>query len=214
MSEAASRPAPGTPEFWDARFAGNDVAYGEAPNVFLTEMAARLPKGRAFAPADGQGRNGLWLAREGWQVESVDLSSVAVDRVAERAAAEGLPLSARVGDLVAEAPPEGAYDVVAVFYFHIPKAERAIAHANFVKALAPGGMLVIEGFSPAFAALPPEGRSHGPISHPDIMFTPDDLREEFAGLTPLLCEEADVMLAEGNFHRGRAIVTRGLFQRG
>lgn len=211
MSE--TRPAPGTPAFWDARFSGDEPAYGKEPNVFLTQMAPRLPKGRAFVPADGQGRNGLWLAEQGWDVTSVDLSPVAVNRVAADAARRNLSLSATVGDLVVDAPARDAFDVVAVFYFHIPKAERNVAHSHFVRALAPGGMLVIEGFSPAFVDLPPEGRSHGPISKPIVMFSPDDLREEFAGLQPIICEEADVILAEGCFHRGRAIVTRGLFQR-
>lgn len=211
MSDTA--PPRGSPAFWDARYAEDGAFYGEAPNVFLAEMAPRLPKGRAFLPADGQGRNGLFLAQHGWDVTTVDLSPVAVARARETAAARGLMIDARAADLLDEPPAEGGYDVVAVFYLHVPTEIRRPIYASLARAVAPGGMLIVEGFSPRTATLPEEGRSHGPSENSDVVFTPDIIAEEFAPLTPIVCEEADVILHEGPRHDGRAIVTRGLFRR-
>lgn len=208
----AGTPAPSTPPDWNARYRANPHAYGEEPNAFLVEVLDRLPSGRAFVPADGQGRNGIWLAEQGYAVETVDLSAVAVAQATERAAARGVTIDARVGDLLAEPPRDGAYDVVAAIYLHLPPELRRAAHAVLARALAPGGVLVLEAFARGHLALKERYGSGGP-SREELHYDCAMLAEDFAGLEVVSCEEMETVLAEGSFHKGPSRIVRGLFRR-
>lgn len=213
MSEqAAPRPAPGTPEFWNQRYGAASDLYGTEPNDFLAETAPRLKKGRAFLPADGEGRNGVWLAQRGFAVVTLDLAAVAVARARERAERAGVPLDARVGDLLTNPPAESAFDLVAVLHLHLPSPLRRRVYRSCARALAPGGVFLFEGFSPRHLSLPEAGRSGSPPSD-ELMAAPDELRDLLPSFIPVICEEKDVTLREGAYHNGRAIVTRALLHR-
>lgn len=215
---AAKRPAtwrnlPGDrADFWDARYRDTPAPFGTAPNAFLAEAVDRLPHGRAFVAADGEGRNALFLADRGYTVTMNDLSPVAVARASETAAARGLALEARAGNLVLDPPEAGVYDVVAVLFLQLPPAERRHVHRSLAAALAPGGMLLVEAFAPASAALRDAAGACGP-RHAAMRYSAADLESDFSALEPVLVEERDVVLAEGSFHDGPASVVRGLFRR-
>src|SRR5215831_8366633 len=64
---------------WDERYSEVEPVYGTKPNAYLEENSRRLkPGAKVFVPADGYGRNGLWLAKQGFQVHTADLSPVGV----------------------------------------------------------------------------------------------------------------------------------------
>lgn len=193
--------------FWDERYREMPAPFGTAPNRFLVETVGRLPKGRAFVAADGQGRNALFLAEQGFAVTMNDLSPVAVQRARESAAARGLALAASAGNLVLDPPAADAYDTAAVLFLQLPPAERRAVHAALAAALVPGGVLVIEAFAKAAA---PGGC--GPKDNA-MRYDAAELAADFAPLAPILLEERDVTLAEGSLHNGPARVVRGLFRR-
>lgn len=123
---------------WNARYREGDAA-GDAPSPFLLDLDPLLPRrGRALDAAGGSGRNALWLARRGLDVTLADVSDVALERAAQRALAEGLPLRAVRIDLEAAPLPAGPWDLVVCLYF----LHRPIFSA-FEAALAPGGLLVV-----------------------------------------------------------------------
>ncbi len=205
--------APFGPAFWDERYRAEPALYGAAPNAFLKDMRPRLPEtGRALVPGDGQGRNGLWLAREGFSVVSVDQSAEATATARRAAEAEGLPLEARTGDLLDVAIEPGVYDVVALVYVHLVPEVRARVHARCAAALRPGGRLVYEAFAPAQIDYRERYGSGGP-GRADMLPGFGILAADFSDLEVLLMEEREVVLAEGRGHAGPAMVMRGLFRR-
>lgn len=101
------------PNEWDQRFAVEDYLFGTEPNAFLRAQQPRLKPGwRALAVADGEGRNGVWLAQQGLDVLSVDGSSVAQEKARKLAASRGVKLTIEHADLDTWAWPVGQMDVV------------------------------------------------------------------------------------------------------
>ncbi|MCQ4161937.1 class I SAM-dependent methyltransferase [Roseomonas sp. GC11] len=195
---------------WDARYAAQPGLFGQAPNRYLESMAPRLRPGmRALALGDGEGRNGLWLARQGLVVTAVDWSATGMARAAEEARAGSLPLTALTADLTRWDWPEGQFDLVAWIFVHLPPADRAVTAAGACRALAPGGLLVLEGFTPA-----QEGRRSGGPREPSLLWTRAAAEESFGGLERLECLEGTVRLDEGPKHQGEAEVLRGLWRKG
>lgn len=198
------RAGPELADFWDKRYAAGGFMFGENPNVFLHENApapAPAPGARALVPGDGYGRNGLWLAEMGYRVLSVDISPLGVERARQRAAGRGVAFEAAAVDLTSWTPEPGAFDLVAVAFVHFPPGERVLAHARYVQALAPGGRLLLQAYTPDQV-----GRGTGGPKTPLLLFTPELLAADFADLEILLLREHLVDLDEGERHRGQSSV--------
>jgi SAM-dependent methyltransferase len=187
--------------FWNERWAEAVPAYGDAPNDFLAQTARAIPAGgHVVCLADGDGRNGAWLARQGFRGTGVDASEVAVARANARAA-QGY--TAVQGDLSSwEIPP---CDGVVSIYAHFPPALRADVHARAWAALRPGGVFLIEAFQPAQLA-----RSSGGPKDVAMLYTPELLRGDLPGARFEVLELATIQLAEGPYHIGPAEVLRGI----
>jgi 2-polyprenyl-3-methyl-5-hydroxy-6-metoxy-1,4-benzoquinol methylase len=135
---------------WDERYAGGDFQFGDAPNEYLVAQSRRFRPGMAaLAVGDGEGRNGVWLARQGLEVTWLDWSGVGMAKAREMAATQGVALKTVVADASAWDWPEARFDVIAWIYVHLPPHDRARATAGCRRALKPGGLLVLECFSPA-----------------------------------------------------------------
>ena len=190
---------------WDAKYAAApDGLYGDAPNEYLRLTAARhdfAPR-RALMLADGDGRNGRWLAGLGLDVVAVDASRVATEqgRALDRAA--GLAVRRIHADL-ADWEPEGRFDLVGVFSLHCEPEVRRTALDRALAALDPGGWLVIEGFSRAQAARPGIGPNV-----PDNLYALDQVLPLPDGMVLVEALEGLVRLDEGRSHRGEAAVMR------
>ncbi|MGC0372819.1 class I SAM-dependent methyltransferase [Streptomyces sp. SAI-229] len=131
--------------FWDDVYAARPAATDPRPNARLTETLAELPPGDALDLGCGAGGDALWLARRGWRVTAVDVSSVAVERLASLAVSHGLAdrITARRHDL-RESFPDGAFDVVCAHYLHTPlDLDRAAVLRRAAHALRPGGRLLV-----------------------------------------------------------------------
>lgn len=184
---------------WDKRFAGEDFLFGEAPNAFLARQAPLLKKGqRALAVADGEARNGVWLAEQGLSVHSMDFSSVAQAKARQLAERRGVTLDFELADLLTwEFPPE-AYDVVAtIFIQFMPPEDRSRVFAGMKRTLKPGGLLLMEGYRPEQIA-----NGTGGPSDPTWHYTEDLLRAEFAEFEIIELASYDAELNEGTRHKG------------
>ena len=190
--------------FWDERFSADEFVYGTQPNAFLVEQAFRLQPGmRVLAPGDGEGRNGVWLARQGMDVLSVDGSKVGLAKAVRLAATHGVTISTEVADLTTWEWPTSRFDAVVSLFLHFQPPDRPTIHANMATALRPGGILVLEAFHPTQLAY-----SSGGPKDPAMLYTAEQLRQDFAGIEILLLETSLRDLNEGEFHRGPAVTVR------
>ena len=191
---------------WDQNFSAPGYKYGTEPNAFLREQAFRLqPGSRVLVPGDGEGRNGVWLAAQGHQVTSVDLSLVGLRKAEQLASEKGVALTILQADLADWAPEPGSFDAVVLTYVHLPVAIRAHAHARLAAALDAGGHFILEAFHPAQLA-----HSSGGPKDVTMLYELATLRADLAGnsLQELLAWEGETTLDEGSGHQGLAHVTR------
>ena len=196
-------------DFWNSRYAEPGYAYGTEPNAFLVSQKKYLkPGGKALAVADGEGRNGVWLAQQGLDVLSVDASEVGLRKTQELAADRGVAIRTEKVDLTTWKWPEQKFDVVAAIFIHFPPEVRARMHRRMFEALKPGGVLILEAFTPEQLTY----KSGGPPVA-EMLYTADMLRIDFAGVEILFIEEAIAELTEGNYHRGAGAVVRLVLRR-
>jgi len=193
---------------WDERYSEPGFAYGTEPNDFLRERAAQLEPGRTLSLAEGEGRNAVFLAGLGHEVTAVDASAVGLDKARQLAAERGLDIDTRVADLAAFGIEPGAWDNIVSIFCHLPPEVRRRLHRAVVAGLRPGGMLLLEAYTPAQIAL---GTGGPPV--PELTMTLDALREELEGLTFLHAAELEREVVEGRYHTGRAAVVQVLARR-
>ncbi len=196
------------PGSWDDRYKDEDYSFGTHPNAYLaTQGNFFRPGDRVLSLADGEGRNGVWLAEKGCKVTAVDYSPVGLRKAERLAASRGVTIETVEADLTKWAWPHEHYDAVVAIYFHLPEKHRANVHRWAASAIKPGGLIVIEGFRPAQIELQKLEDSGGP-SDVRMLFSPEMLRADFASFEVLQCDETETMLEEGPFHTGRAAVIR------
>jgi cyclopropane fatty-acyl-phospholipid synthase-like methyltransferase len=185
--------------FWDERYAQPGFLFGEAPNAFLKSQLPLLKPGMAaLSIADGEGRNGVWLAEQGLQVHAVDASRVALDKSRQLAARRGVSLQWEHADLQTWRWPEAAYDlVVAIFIQFVGPEGRARQFAGIRQALRSGGLLILQGYTPRQL----EYGSGGP-PHAENMYTEAILRAAFGDWDFLHFSEHDDAIDEGAGHSG------------
>lgn len=190
--------------FWDDKFAGRDYVYGTEPNAFLVSQRHRLERGQEVqAVADGEGRNGVWLAQQGLRVTTVDGSPVAVQKALKLALDRRVNIRAQVADLADWAWPVAAFDAVVAVFIHFPPETRRDMHHAMYAALKPGGLLVMEVFHPDQL----DYGSGGPPVR-EMLYDAETLRSDFQGMEILELDEVETELDEGPLHRGLARTTR------
>jgi SAM-dependent methyltransferase len=203
----SSEQRPGAAFQWNSRFSVPEYVYGTKPNDFLVESAPALPPApaRVLSLGEGEGRNAVYLASLGHRVTAVDASDVGL-RKAERLAAErGVPLETVVSDLGDFTIAPGTWDAVVLIFCHLPMPLRQQVHRAAVAGLRPGGVLVLEGYTPAQLAL----RTGGPPVR-ELLYTSEVLREDFEGLELPVLRELERNVVEGKLHTGRAAVVQVL----
>jgi SAM-dependent methyltransferase len=202
-----------TSAFWDERYAEPGFAYGDTPNAFLASVASRLrPGGRVLVPGDGEGRNGVWLAMQGFEVLTVDISQEGCAKARRMADARGVRLEIMCADLLDWRWPVGTMDAVVSIFLHLPPAMRTEAHRRMRDALAPEGCIVIEAFDVDHLPLRQRQPSVGGPADSAMLYTLPMLAADFAPLRAGLAETVEVELSEGRYHTGRGSVVRAVFE--
>jgi len=187
--------------FWDERFAAPDYIFGKEPNRFLVSQRARFRPGmQVLDVASGEGRNAVWLAKQGCEVLGIDISPLAVEKAKRLAAEEGVQVEFRVADVRQWNWIPSAFDaVITIFIQFAAPGERARVFEGMTRTLRPGGVLILQGYTPKQV----EYRTGGPpqVEH---MYTEALLRQAFADLEILRLREHEDMLSEGVKHVGRS----------
>ena len=188
--------------FWEQRYgATDDYLFGVAPNAFLASQAARFKPGqKALAVADGEGRNGVWLAGLGLDVHAIDVSAAALAKAARLAEAHGVAPRFERCDLLHWTWPDAAYDVVvAIFIQFAPPGQRETLFAGMRRSLRSGGTLILQGYTPRQI----DYGTGGP-SDPANMYTEAELRAWFGDWRIEHLREHDSVIEEGRGHAGRS----------
>jgi SAM-dependent methyltransferase len=188
---------------WDARYA-SDV-YGTAPNDFLTGQLDRLPRGRALCLGEGEGRNAVFLAQQGYEVLAVDASTTGMAKARRLARERGVEIETRVADLAVFPIAPGQWDLIVSVFCHLPPPLRRNVHRAAVAGLRPGGAFLLEAYTPRQL----EFHTGGPPTH-ELLMSLASLREELRGLTFIHAVETEREVVEGSLHTGRGAVVQVL----
>lgn len=197
---------------WDRQYAEAGYIFGTEPNSFLAAEAHRFARrGRVLVPGDGEGRNGVWLAGQGYSVTSVEASAVGVEKARALAVERGVSLEILNNNLDAWDWPVSAFDGVAAIFVHFEPHVRQAMHRRMISALKPGGILLLEAFTPKHVENRKAGSRGGPP--PEMLYSAAVLREDFAGADIDVLREEEVTLDEGSRHKGRGHVVRVVARR-
>ena len=188
---------------WDERYATDEYLYGTEANTFLTSVIDRIPPGRVLCLAEGEGRNAVWLAEQGRSVTAVDASPVGLDKARQLAAARGVYIDAVVADLADYPIPADHWDAIVSIFCHIRPDLRLDLHRRSVRGLRPGGVFVLEAYTPAQLRY----RTGGP-PHEAMLMTLAGLRQELAGLDFVHAVECEREVVEGRLHHGLGAVVQ------
>lgn len=196
-----SNPFPDAAATWNRRFVGDDYIFGREPNDYLRSQVALLqPAGNVLCVADGEGRNSVWLARQGFVVDAFDIAEQGVAKARKLAAEAGVMVDLSVADCDRWPWPEGKYDAVAaIFVQFADPALRERLFANIQRSLKPGGALVLQGYTRKQL----EYKTGGPPLA-DHLYTEAMLREAFAAMEIVELREYEAQVAEGTGHLGHS----------
>jgi len=192
-----------TRDFWNEKFANTEYAYGTEPNDFLVSAVTKLKRGATLSLAEGEGRNAVWLAQQGFTVSAIEQSQKGVAKTLRLALQRGVIVMAERGELETFHIQPNSWDLVVSIFAHTPQELRRKLHRQVVAGLKPGGVFVLEAYTPAQIA----NNTGGP-KDASLMPTAEQLRSELAGLVFDRIEEVEREVVEGSLHTGTAHVVQ------
>lgn len=188
---------------WDERYARQEYIYGTEANNFLKEKLLTLKPGRILLPGEGEGRNVVYAATLGWEACATDQSTEAQKKAYQLANQKDVSINYSIQSLNDWDPEPDQYDCIAFIFVHLPEAIRKQVHKAAIKALKPGGILILEAFTTNQLH-----RNSGGPKNTDLLFTSAQLKIDFAALSDLEIVETQIILNEGSLHQGLADVIR------
>jgi SAM-dependent methyltransferase len=198
-----------TQKFWDDRYASAGYVYGTEPSDFLTERYSVLPaRGDVLCLADGEGRNGVFLATKGMRVTGVDSSAVGLAKAERLAAERGVPYTTVLADLSVWDLGDARWDGIVSIWAHLPAPIRTTLHPRLARALRPGGVLLLEHYHPRQLSY-----GTGGPSDPTMMLTLDEFDQAFADWERLHTFEGERIVVEGSGHGGNSYVTQAILRK-
>lgn len=197
------------PHQWDERYSKPGFAFGTEPNDFLASVADRIPPGPVLMLGEGEGRNAVFLAGLGHEVVAVDQSEAGLAKARQLAEERGVRIQTRQADLSGFPIQPGEWAGIVSIFCHLPPPIRVPLHAAAVRGLRPGGVFILEAYTPRQL-----GRGTGGPSTPELLVSLDTLSGELAGLEVLQGQELEREVREGAYHTGLASVVQFLARRG
>lgn len=191
-------------KFWDDRYNQEGHIYGKEPNVFFKEIIeSEIDKGTLLLPAEGSGRNAIYAAKKGWDVDAFDYAKSAKENALKFADYENVEINYFVSNVEDFIYEENKYDLIAMIYSHLAKKERVEFFSNAFKSLKKGGKLVIEAFTPKQL-----NKSSGGPKDLALLYTTEDLKEQLKDFNIQFIKELQTNLNEGKYHQGDAEIIR------
>lgn len=190
-------------EQWNERYAAAEYIYGIHPNVWFAEKLSQIKPGNLLLPAEGEGRNAVFAAKQGWDVAAFDQSEEGKLKALKLASENGVTIQYIIDDLESYIPGTAQFDTIALVFVHMPAALRQKVHGKLLEYLKPGGYLILE----AFTKRQLQNTSGGPRTA-SLLYDPADISADFNALNLIEFEETTTALDEGPLHKGEACVVR------
>ncbi|SNT70051.1 class I SAM-dependent methyltransferase [Psychrobacter sp. LV10R520-6] len=192
---------------WDQRYNEAGFAYGTEANDFLKEEFHKIPAGgRVLCLAEGEGRNAVFLAQNGYQVTAMDLSEVGLNKALKLASDKGVEISTQVADLADYKLGDAQWDGIVSIWAHMPEAIQQRVHAQVAPALKPGGVFILEAYT--YQQTTMEGVGGPPATQKDRFVSSEDLQSELAKLEEVTGIEKQRTISEGTRHQGLSAVVQ------
>jgi SAM-dependent methyltransferase len=190
-------------DFWNSRYSEQEFAYGTQPNAFLRERLEKIKSGMALFLGEGEGRNAVYAATLGWQVDAVDFSSSAKVKALKLAGKNNVKINYEVFDLNEYRFKENYYDLVVMIFLHLSLELREKVFKNSINSLKSNGILLVEAFNKNQI----NNSSGGPQSL-DLLYSENDVLGLVKDLRTETIESKSIELDEGEHHKGNADVIR------
>ncbi len=190
-------------KFWDERYAETDFAYGKNPNEFLVENITNFPKGKILFAAEGEGRNSVFAASQGFEVYAFDYSKSGQEKAMTLAQEKNTTIYYTVSDVLQLSYEANSFDTLVLIFAHFPAAIRKMAHQKLLTYVKTGGKVVFE----AFAKEQLNYFSGGPKDL-SMLFSEAEVKNEFIGIDFDFLKTEIIDLNEGPHHQGKGIVVR------
>jgi len=193
---------------WDERYNSEDFAYGENPNVFLTETLPQFKPGKALFAAEGEGRNAVYAAGLGWEVSAFDLSEFGKTKAEKLAKKNQVSIDYTVGDIQNLTYDANSFDALVMIYAHFPATIKSSCHHQLITYLKPGGIVIFEAFSKSHLKYNSANPKVGGPKDMDQLYSIKEIKKDFQDFEIIELIETEVELSEGNFHIGLGSVIR------
>ena len=190
-------------QFWNERFTEETFAYGKAPNEFLKENIHLLPQGNILFVAEGEGRNAVFAAKNGYKVNAFDYSESGQQKALLLAKENGVTIDYLVADVLELPYEKESFDGLVLIFAHFPAEIRKHAHLKLLELLKPGGKILFE----AFGKEQLNYTSGGPKDI-DMLFSEEEVKNEFPDVVFTSLSTEKIVLDEGLFHQGEGVVVR------
>ncbi|MCT8985250.1 class I SAM-dependent methyltransferase [Shewanella phaeophyticola] len=192
---------------WDQRYNEAGFVYGVEPNDFLKSECSRIPKGgRVLCLAEGEGRNAVFLAKQGYKVTAVDQSPVGLKKAQAFAAECGVEMTTVVADLSHYDLGQNVWDGIVSISAHVPPSLRKDLHQQAVNALKTNGIFILEAYTERHIYMTGIGRL--PPSSKELFMSLEALETELKGLDFLVGIEVERHISEGKYHQGDSAVVQ------
>lgn len=188
---------------FDERYSSDDYAYGKRPNEFLVNETGAIPLGPVLCLADGEGRNSVWLAAQGYDVTAVELSSEGIKKILRLAEENGVAVNATLADLADFDIGMNRWSAIISIFAHMPPELRRSVHHRCVAGLKPQGVMVLEAYTPEQLNYKTGGP---PVA--EQMMDLASLKDELAGLKIKTGQEIIRTVREGKYHNGEGAVVQ------
>ena len=190
---------------WDERYSAEEYAYGTTPNKFLEENFNCIPKGKVLSLAEGEGRNAVFLAKQGYSVTAVDASLVGLNKARKLAEENGVVVECIHADLAEYDLGENTWDGIVSIFCPLPSSLRKELYKKVIAGLKPNGVFLLEAYTPNQLKY---GTGGG--SSVDAMQSKESLSLELAGLEFKHLIELERNVIEGMYHTGVGSVVQAI----
>ncbi|WP_367109516.1 class I SAM-dependent methyltransferase [uncultured Psychrobacter sp.] len=192
---------------WNERYSTVEYIFGTQPNDFLKEQFKKIPAGgRVLCLAEGEGRNAVFLAEQGYQVTAMDLSDVGLNKALKLASERGVEIITQIADLADYQFGEDEWDGIISIWAHMPETVRQYVHAQIGPALKPNGVFIVEAYTEQ--QLDMEAIGGPPASQKERFNSLGNLQTELAELEEIIGVEKQRMIFEGKHHQGLSAVVQ------
>ena len=195
-------------QFWNARYVSEEYAYGEEPNKFLVQCLHTMKPGKILFPADGEGRNSVYAATQGWESYAFDQSSEGKRKAELLAAKHNVAIQYEVAEMPAVAYTENEFDAIALIFAHFSGNEKQDYLKQLSSFLKPGGTVIFEAYSKSHVKFKLADPGVGGPADVQILYSTAELEEAFQGFEVIQLKEEDLEIREGSFHGGMSSVVR------